>query len=190
MKKFLLILLAFLMLSNVVFAFEAKDEMYYKRQIQNQRFLYSTSGLINAINKGNSEVVEDFMMAGFNPNEICIGIAISYMAIKSENTNILEILLKHGADVNASSVDCNLVIWTIHYKNSEAVQLLITHGLDVNKKFKNKTPLNYAIQTKQTKIAEILLKAGAKPDEKTYKMVNKSKDEYLKDLFSNNKNEK
>ena len=37
---------------------------------------------------------------------------------------------------------------------------------------------------KQTKIVELLLNAGAKPDAKTWKMVDKSKDEYLKDLFA------
>ena len=45
-------------------------------------------------------------------------------------------------------------------------------------------PLNKAISSKQTKIVETLLKAGAIPNNKTWKMVDKSKDEYLKELFA------
>lgn len=64
------------------------------------------------------------------------------------------------------------------------VKSLIQYKVDVNKTYKGQNPLNMAVSKKQTKIAELLLKAGAKPNEKTLKMVKKSKDEYLKDLFT------
>ena len=69
MKKFLLITFILLLFQNIISAQDAKDEMYYKRQIQNQRFLYSNAGLVNAMKKKNLTAVEAFMKAGFNPND-------------------------------------------------------------------------------------------------------------------------
>ena len=64
------------------------------------------------------------------------------------------------------------------------VKSLIQYKVDVNKTYKGQNPLRLAVAKKQTKIVEQLLKAGAKPDKKTIQLVQKSKDEYLKDLFS------
>ena len=51
MKKLILILFA-LMLTSFALAYDVpKNEEYYKTQIQNQRFLYSMTGLCNAIQK-------------------------------------------------------------------------------------------------------------------------------------------
>ena len=69
MKKFICILFLFLFyFQQAVIADEKQDEMYYKRQIQNQRFLYSNAGLVNAMKKKNLLIVDTFMKAGFNPN--------------------------------------------------------------------------------------------------------------------------
>ena len=67
------------------------------------------------------------------------------------------------------------------------VKSLIESNVDVNKKFNGKYPINRALAKQQPVIVEMLLKAGAKPDEKTFKLVKKSKDEYIKDLFANYK---
>ena len=77
-----------------------------------------------------------------------------------------------------------VLTYAIKRKNSDMVKSLIQYKVDVNKIYKGQNPLRLAVAKKQTKIVEQLLKAGAKPDEKTIQLVQKSKDEYLKDLFS------
>ena len=184
MKK-LILLLIFVLSVNTVFAFDVqKNEEYYKSQIQNQRILYNTTGLVGAIQKDNPQVVDYFMKAGFNPNATYMGIPVTFFAVKVGDMKSLESLLKHGANPNATSPDTNLLLWAIHYKSSESVNLLIKYGVDVNSGFRYTLPLNKAISSKQTKIVETLLKAGAIPNNKTWKMVDKSKDEYLKELFA------
>ena len=184
MKKFIL-LLSIILLANNAFAYDVpKNEEYYKSQIQNQRFLYNATGLIGALQKNNSEVVDYFMKAGFDPNTTYIGLPITFYAIKVGDMKSLESMLKHGANPNATASGTNLLLWAIRYKSSESVKLLADNGADVNKEYMGNLPLNKAISSKQIKIVETLLQAGATPNEKTWKMVDKSKDEYLKDLFA------
>lgn len=195
MKKLILILFA-LMLTSFALAYDVpKNEEYYKTQIQNQRFLYSMTGLCNAIQKGNSEVVELFMQAGFSPNGSYAGTPLAMFALYQKQINSFKVLLKYGADPETtipplfvSIKSQNLLSYAIKKKSSEAVKCLIENNADVNKVYNNRTPLNYALQTRQPVVVEMLLQAGAIPDEKTYKLVNKSKDAYIKDLFAEYKN--
>ena len=190
MKKVVLFLI-FLFFTNSVFAFEVvKNEEYYKTQIQNQRFLYSPIGLAGAIQKNKSEVVEMFMKAGFDANSTLNAIPMLFFTIYSKSPESAKILLDAGADPEAdvppffvSPRRMNILSYAINKGSSDVVSYLISHNVDVNKEWNGQTPLNRAISKKQVKIVEMLLKAGAKPDEKTWKKVDKSKDEYLKDLF-------
>ena len=191
MKKLIIaIFLLILCCQQYSFADEVKNEMYYKRQIQNQRYLYNNTGFFNAITKKDSKTVELFLKAGFNPNTTCGGTPIIMHALFVNDMKSFELLLKAGADPETSvpalwvsAKPQNLLSFAIKRKSSEAVKILIENKVDVNKVFNGRTPLNYTISSKQTKITEMLLRAGAKPDEKTMELVNKSKDEYLKSLF-------
>ena len=190
MKKLILIVLS-LFLTNISFAYEVqKNENYYKSQIQNQRFLYNESGMVNAITKKNSNVLEMFLKAGFSPNTKYSGTPIIMYALFMNDIKSFDILLEAGANPETqvpalfvSAKPQNLLSFAIKKRSSEAVKSLINHNVDVNKVFNGQTALNYALKTKQTIIVELLLKAGAKPDNKSLKIVNKTKDEYLKDLF-------
>lgn len=191
MKKLLLFLLVIFVFTNAGFATEIKNEMYYKRQIQNQRYPYSNAGIVTAIQRGKTDVVELFMLAGFDPNASYSGTPLIFFPIYLNQIKCLDVLLKAGANpettVPAMFVTAHsetVLTYAIKRKNSDMVKSLIQYKVDVNKTYKGQNPLNIAISKKQTKIAELLLKAGAQPDEKTIKLVKKSKDEYLKDLFA------
>lgn len=191
MKKTLLFLLMIFTLTNVVFATEVKDEMYYKRQIQNQRYPYSNAGIITAIQRGKADIVELYMLAGFDPNASYSGTPLIFFTEYAKQPSCLDVLLKAGANPETtippmfvSAHSETVLTYAIKRKNSEMVKSLIQYKVDVNKIYKGQNPLRLAVAKKQTKIVEQLLKAGAKPDEKTIQLVQKSKDEYLKDLFS------
>lgn len=191
MLKKISIIFIIVLLSTVGFAYEiSKDSEYYKSQIQNQRFLYNEAGLFNAITENNSIVVEYFMKAGFNPNSTFAGTPVVIHALYVNDNESFNILLKYGANTETkvpafwvSIKPQNLLSFAIKRQSSDAVKTLIVNNVNVNKKFNGRTPLNYAIQTKQSKIVELLLNAGATPDYKTYKLIKKTKDEYIKDLF-------
>lgn len=192
MKKLLIFLLFIVFtFTNTVFATEVKNEMYYKRQIQNQRYPYSNAGIITAIKKGKADIVELYMLAGFDSNATYSGTPLIFFPIYLKQPKSLDVLLKAGANPEAtvpalfvSAHSETVLTYAIKRKNSDMVKSLIQYNVDVNKIYNGQKPLNLAISKKQTKIAELLLKAGAKPDEKTLNMVKKSKDEYLKDLFN------
>jgi len=191
MKKYLPLLLALLLLGSSAFAYDVpKNEAYYKSQIQNQRLLYNETGLVQAIQKGKDDVVGYYMKAGFNPNATYTAIPMVMYAIYANQPKCLDVLLEAGANPEATVAPMlvgttgeNALSYAIKRKSSEMVKSLVAHKVDVNKEFNGTTPLNLALQKKQTAIVEILLKAGAKPDDKTAKLVSKSKDEYLKSLF-------
>ena len=96
----------------------------------------------------------------------------------------LEILLKNGANPNSVSMGGTLLIWAIVNKNPEAVKIVINNGADVNKDYMDTIPLNEAITVGNTEITKLILEAGAVPDEKTYKLINKSKNDDLRKLFA------
>ena len=191
MKKIItLLMLGFLLSNTMVFAVETKDEMYYKSQIQNQRYTYNHCGMFDAILKNNVNVLELYLKAGFSPNSTFAGNPAVMYALFYNKLDAFKMLLEYGADPETSVPPCfvsaksqNLLSFAIKRENSEAVKILIDNKVDVNKKFNNRLPLNIAIKKKQSKIVELLLDAGAKPDEKTKKLVSKTKDAYVKSLF-------
>lgn len=189
MKKILFLLLLFIFAFPQISSANEVDGVY-RKEILNSGYLYNTSGFFEAIRKNNAEVVKLFLQAGMNPNTTFSGTPATMHALFLDKTDIFGTLLNAGANTETevpalwvSTKPQNLLSFAIKRKNAEAVQSLIKHGVDVNKEFNGEKPLNYAIKKKQTKIVSMLLKADAKPDEKTIKLIKKSKDKNLKILF-------
>ena len=188
MKKILFVIL--LLLFNLNFCCAENVDGDYRKSILNKGYPYNVSGFFYAIQKNDKEIVEMFLLAGMNPDITLNGSPAPMHALFVGKIEMLEILLKHGADpetrVPALWVAIkpqNLLSFAIKRKNEEAVKSLIYYNVDVNKCFCGKSPLNYALKTGQLSIVEILLKAGAKPDDKTFKMIEKSKSEKIKKMF-------
>ena len=182
-KNIILVLCLYCFATGIVFSAESHNELYYKRQIQNQRFAYGSSGLLNAIQKGRIDVVKMFINAGYNMNDTWAGYPIIFYALQEKEYEIFEIMLQAGANPNTIVAGKSLLHHSIYYKDSTLVNILIKNKADINLVSDKKTPLNFAITKKQTKIVDILLKAGAKLDTTTEALLQKSEDEYLKSLF-------
>ena len=184
MKKFI-ILLFVILLSNAVFATDlSQDKEYYKSLIKSQYITYNTTGLVYSIKKKNNDVTEYFMKSGFDPNSTYFGFPVTFYAITVDNMDSLEILLKNGANPDSVSMGGTLLIWAIYNKNTKAVNIIINSGADINKDYMDTIPLNEAIIFNNAEITKMLLNAGATADEKTQRLINKSKNEDIKKLFS------
>ena len=185
MKK-VIIFLSVIIFASAAFASDVqKNEEYFKEQIKNQKYRYSATGLIAAIQDNNSEAVGYFMKAGFNPNKTYFAIPVTFYALKKNSVKSLETLLDNGADPNAKSAGISLLSFAISQKNADSVKLLTEYGADVNKSNIGNTPLETAVRYKQKEIAEILINAGAVPDKRTLRLLDKPKNNDLKELFNN-----
>ena len=184
MKKIIAaLIISIFVLQNISLCDEFKDEIYYKRQIQYQRYTYNKWGFYRAVKKKNHIATEAFLDVGYSPDSKWFGTPLIFYTIQKYDNSALKMFLSHSVDLDITSKNKNLLLCCIDSSNSRAIEILIKHNIDINKKYKSKLPLNYAIKKEQTKIVEILLNAGAKPDEETLVLIKNSKDEYLKSLF-------
>lgn len=142
------------------------------------------SRFMDAINKKQVNIAEMYIKDGFNVNQKYVGGASPLiMAIYNNDYKMCEMLLKNNANPNYEVATLTPLHFAIRKKQPEIVNLLIKYNVNVNQSCKKTLPLNFAIQKDNAEIVEMLLKAGAKPDEKTKKMVEKSKNEDIKNLF-------
>ena len=106
-----------------------------------------------------------------------------YLIIKNK-PEALDFLLKNGYNANTTVQGYSYLNLATYYKKPEMAKVIIENGADVNLTTKHMNPLNYAIKKKQTEIVEMLLKAGAKPNENTNKLIEKTKNDDIKELFN------
>lgn len=136
-----------------------------------------------AVQEKQNEILELMLANGADPNTTYLSEPVAMYSVLKQNLEALHLLLKYGAKVNSDVDGDSLLREAIRKKNPEMVQLLVNYKADVNKPTFGKTPLNYAIEQKRADIVEILLKAGAKSDEQTKKLLQKSKSPQMRLLF-------
>lgn len=191
MKK-LVLCLTILLLSVPVMAEMTQQEA--KEALKDKGYLYGCT-------PANWSLVEP-VRGGFNwaalHNEVDImdlevkagldittcGRAVGLQTIMFKKTEALDFLLHYGYNPNQLVSDHSYLTFAIYRKNPQAVKILIENGADVNMLGKGKHPLNSAIKKKQPEIVKMLLDAGAKPNEKTAKLVKKTKNQEIKSYFN------
>ncbi len=102
------------------------------------RMNFDSSDLIRAVDKGDTEMVERIMYAGFDPNqEDGIRRLALPMAVENNNLEIVELLLKGKADPNIADKEGDLPLRkAVYWENMEITKLLLIGGADSNKKNK------------------------------------------------------
>ena len=120
--------------------------------------------LINAANKGDSEVVEALLDSGadINARDEQNQTAL-HQAASRGHTPIVKLLLERRADVNAKNLFGQTPLLAPVYRGSlDIVQALLGAGADVDARsgFAGQTPL-LAVSSGRTKVVEALLEEGA-----------------------------
>lgn len=182
MKKLLTILFMFIAVQTAVYA-DAETDMHqvYIAKIQAQDIKYNTFNFFNAINSGNTQLVDLFLKAGMSPDSTFMKTPAIYMAIASNQNEVVKLLLENKVDPNKELAGITPLIMAIREKDAKIVETLIAYGADVNQEAGYTKPLAYAIKKKQPKIVELLINAGARPDNEVLIKALKSDDNYIKD---------
>lgn len=182
MKKFLTVLFMFIAVQTAVYA-DAETDMHqvYIAKIQAQDIKYNTFNFFNAINSGNTQLVDLFLKAGMSPDSTFMKTPAIYMAIASNQNEVVKLLLENKVDPNKELAGITPLIMAIREKDAKIVETLIAYGADVNQEAGYTKPLAYAIKKKQPKIVELLINAGARPDNEVLIKALKSDDNYIKD---------
>lgn len=190
MRKVLLVL-CLMATSLGVYALQARED--YKQELNDLGFMYGCTpvnwsvaepyrgGFNVAAMKGRVDVMELEVKAGLDITSC--GKNLPVVLMQKKQPEALDFLLKNGYSANGTLQGYSYLILAEHYKDVDLVKAVIDNGADVNLVSKGYLPLNYAIKKGNAEIVEMLLKAGAKADEKTKKLVEKSKNEDIKNLF-------
>lgn len=191
MKKLLVGLMLLTSVTAVCAVEMSRDD--YKQELRDKGYLYGCTpvnmsltepirgGFNWAAMHGELDIMELQVKAGLNV-KTCGKTLPLYLVSKKQN-EAFEFLLKNGYDANGTYNGLSYLIMAEHYKNPKAVEILINNGADVNLETKGYAPLNYAIKKKSPEMVEMLVKAGAKPNEKTKKLLEKTKNEEIKNLI-------
>ncbi|MBQ9389089.1 MAG: ankyrin repeat domain-containing protein, partial [Synergistaceae bacterium] len=119
--------------------------------------------LINAADKGYSDVAECFLKHGVHIADINAALLKS---VSEERIKLAEFLLKHEADVNAKNNKGNTALMMAAEKGrAKVVEVLLKHGADINAKNNGgDTALWLAADKGYSEVAELLMKNGADAD--------------------------
>ena len=166
----------------------------YKKELLDKGYLYGCApanwsllepirgGFNYAVRKNRVDIMNLEIKAGLDP--LSCANSNGFNAITAKSYEALDSLLKYGYNPNDIFLGNTYLTYAILRKDSKAVEVLIQNNVDVNFSPSNKVyPLNMAIKKKQPEIVGMLLKAGAKPNNETLKLVEKTKNQEIKDLF-------
>ena len=196
MKRFFVLFIIVLLGTSALAAKYYVDDQtheFYKRELLNRGWLYGCAppnwslsepvrfGFNGAVDKGRLDIMELEVKAGLNP--VDCGGGVMGMAIMKNRLKSLEFLLNHGFNANDISIDHSFLTFAIYRKKPDCVRVLIEHGADVNMVAKGKHPLNSAIKKNNAEVVKLLLDAGALPNDKTYKLIKRSNNQKIKQLF-------
>lgn len=191
MRKFILCL-AIVLLAVPAIAEMTQQEA--KEALKDKGYLYGCTpvnwsitepvrgGFNYAVQKGELEIMQLEKQAGLNITSC--GSSLPLVAMFKNQPQALDFLLKNGYDVNTMiTKNASYLYAATFYKKPESVRVLLDNGIDPNLGNKDFYPINYAIKKNQSEIVKMLLDAGAKPNEKTQKLIEKTKNQEIKSYF-------
>ena len=196
MKRFLLLFIIVLIGTSALAAKYYVDNQtheFYKRELLNRGWLYGCippnwslsepvrGGFDLAVMENRIDIMELEVKAGLNP--VDCGHLIVSSTIMNNHPEALDFLLSNGFSPNEANLDHSFLSYAIYQKKPDCVRVLIEHGADVNMVAKGKHPLNSAIKKNNAEVVKLLLDAGAKPNDKTYKLIKRSNNQKIKQLF-------
>ncbi len=109
---------------------------------------FTVEAFLSYVDKGNYEVIQRFIDAGFDVNTTDIdGNRAIILAAEKEQVRVMQLLIKSGADVDAKDADgTTALMYAAYYRRPKAVALLVKSGANVNlQNNSNMTALMYAI---------------------------------------------
>ncbi len=146
--KFGILILIILSLSCMLAAKETAKARRARENLKMYDIPFTVEAFISYVQRGNTEVVQRFVDAGFDvntPNQN--GDRALIFAAEKNLAAIMDILIKGGADVNAADADnSTALMYAAYYRNFDAVQMLVRRGANPNLKNNSKmTALMYGI---------------------------------------------
>jgi len=95
---------------------------------------YNTESFFHYVDKGNFEVVQSFLDAGFDPNTVDkLGYRALIIAAEKNDVRMITTLRKGGADVNLGDTDCTTpLMYAAYYRNKQAIVQLMKEKANVN----------------------------------------------------------
>ena len=152
MKKFLILLILFIIPITPVIAAQDDEPTSQVFKLDIQTLKYEQKQLVFAIIIGNKDAVRTILNADPTPLTTYAKIPLTMFAIHAKQYDILKILIEE-------------------YK------------FNPDEKFMGVTPLELAISLKRYDAIKYLLSIGVSPTNETLKLVEKSKNKKIKDLF-------
>lgn len=167
----------------------------YKQELKDKGYLYGCTpvnwsmtepvrgGFNWAAMHGETDIMELEIKAGLDITQC--GKNLPLILMQKHQYEAFDFILKNGYNANHTIMNIPLLSFASQYKDPELAKILIENGADVNIEARSDLyyPLNFAIYMKQPKIVEMLIAAGAKPNAKTKKFVDKTKNEQIKRAF-------
>jgi len=165
-RVFLIIALVAGVLMNVAaLACIPLSEKMRRQELQKERLVY-TSGLYDAVKRGDAGRVESILKS--NPQAMydhTLDMSLLAWAVGNDDQTMVELLLKHGADVNDGGGGLPSPLHVAAKRGNVTIaDILLKHGANINAEDSDsyqETPLVYAQNAGKTAMVQFLKSKGA-----------------------------
>ena len=143
--------------------------------LKQKKISKSPQDILKYIKQDDAEKIKLLLDAGMDSNgQIYVNTPV-YYAAKNNSSNVLKVLLENGADPNKDM--SSPLEEVIKAGNSECAKLLVENGADINyyNGISDESMLFLALKKGEYELAKMILEKGAKPDQKSYRIIKKKK---------------
>ena len=127
--------------------------------------LSNSNNIFTASFAGHTDIIQEFLDQGGNPNEIekgMYGNTLLHKAVLGGQYEVAEALVRGGANINSHNRLGHTPLHSaVNERNIALVEFLLKAGAAVNSNSATGTPLHEAVAKGDLRIVEMLIKAGA-----------------------------